>query len=92
MLVVKDFLHKSGWVFPVEGKGVTMAERLPGMIRADMSTCGMDSSIMIVKTDQEPAIKELQQEIARQRRQAGSVGTFLENSRVGGSASNGRTE
>ena len=26
MLVAKDFLHKSIWVYPVEGKGVTMAE------------------------------------------------------------------
>ena len=64
MLVVKDFLHKSVWVYPVEGEGVTMVEWLSGMIRADMSTCGMDNSMIIVKTDQEPAIKELQEEIA----------------------------
>ena len=92
MLVVKDFMYKSVWVYPVEGKGVTMAEWLPGMIRADMSMCGMDNSMLIVKSDQEPAIKELQEEIARQRRQGGSVGTILENSRVGDSSSNGRTE
>jgi hypothetical protein len=85
MLVVKDFMHKSVWVYPVEGKGATM-------LRADMSTCGMDSSMLIVKSDQEPAIKEFQEEIARQRRQGGAVGTILENSRVGDSASNGRTE
>lgn len=92
MLVVRDFMHKSVWVYPVEGKGVTMAEWLPGMIRADMSTCGMDNSMLIVKSDQEPAIKELQEEIARQRRQEGSVGTIFENSRIGDSSSNGRTE
>ena len=51
MLVVKDFLHKSIWVYPVEGQGATMAEWLPGMIRADMATCGMDNSMLIVKTD-----------------------------------------
>ena len=45
-----------------------MAEWLPGMIRADMSTCGMDNIMITVKTDQEPAIEELQEEIARQRR------------------------
>ena len=80
MLVMKDFLHQPIWVYPVEGKGVTMAEWLPGMIRADLATCGMDNSMIIVKTDQEPAIKELQEEIARQRRQAGAVGTILKNS------------
>ena len=92
MLVVKDFLHKSVWVYPVEGKGATMAEWLPGMIRADMSTCGIDNSMIIVKTDQEPAIEDLQEEIARQRRQAGAIGTILENSKAGDSASNGLTE
>ena len=80
MLVVKDFVHKSIWVYLVEGKGVTMTEWLPGMFRADMAICGMDNSMIIVKTDQEPAIKELQEEIARQRRQEGAVGTVLENS------------
>ena len=80
MLVVKDFLHKSVWVYPVEGKGVTMAEWLPGMIRADMSKCGMDNSMLIVMSDQEPAVKEFQEEIACQRRQGGAVGTILENS------------
>ena len=46
MLVVKDFLHKSICVYPVEGKGVTMAEWLSGMIRADLATCGMDNSMI----------------------------------------------
>ena len=92
VLVVTDFLHKFVCVYPIKGKGATMAEWLPGMIRADMSTCGMDNSMIIVKTGQEPAIKELQEAIARQRRQAGATGTSLGNSRVGDSASNGRTE
>ena len=48
--------------------------------------------MIIVKTDQEPAIKELQEEIARQRRQAGAIGTILGNSKVGDIPSNGRTE
>ena len=92
MLVVKGFLHKFIWVYPVEGRGVTMAEWLPGMIRTDLATCGMDHNMIIVKSDQEPIIKELQEGIARQRRQDGAVGTILENSRVGDSVSNGRTE
>ena len=88
MLVVKDFMHKSVWVYPVEGTGATMAEWLPGMIRADMSTCGMDNSMLIVKSDQESAIQELQKEIARQRRQGASADIIVENQRVGDSASN----
>ena len=48
--------------------------------------------MVIVKTDQEPAIKELQDEIVRQRRQAGAIGNIFENSRVRDSASNGRAE
>jgi hypothetical protein len=63
MLVLRDFPYKSVWVYPVE---VTMAEWLPGMIRADMSTFGMDNRMMIVKSVQDAAIKELQEEIARQ--------------------------
>ena len=59
MLVLKDCWHKSIWVYPVEGKGVTRAEWLPGMIRTDLGTCGLDNCMLIVKSDQEPAIKEL---------------------------------
>ena len=59
------------------------------MMRGDLATYGMDNSMIIVKTDQEPAIKDLQEETARQRRQAGDAGMILENSRVRDSASNG---
>ena len=92
MLVVKDAWHKSIWAYPVEGKGVTAAEWLPEMVRKDLSTSGLDNCMLVVKSDQEPAIKELQEEIARQRRASGAVGTILENSKVGDSSSNGRTE
>ena len=80
MLVVKGFVHKFIWLYPVEGKGVTMAECLPGMVRVDVATCGMDNSMIIVKMDQELAIKEPQEETARQRRQAGALGTIREKS------------
>ena len=80
MLMVKDFLHKSIWVYPVEGKRVRMAEWLSGMFRTDMATCGMYNSMIIVKSEQEQAIKELPEQIARQRRQDGAVATILENS------------
>ena len=92
MLVLKDAWHKSIWVYPVEGKGVTAAEWLPSMVRKDMATSGLDNCMLVVKSDQEPAIRELQEEIARQRRAEGAVGTIIENSKVGDSSSNGRTE
>ena len=68
------------------------AELLPSMIKTDLGTCGLDNSMLLVKSDQEPAIKELQEEIARQRRQEDAVGTILENSKVGDSSNNGTTE
>ena len=92
MLVLKDAWHKSIWVYPVEGKGVTAAAWLPEMVKTDMAACGLDNCMLVVKSDQEPAIKELQEELARQRRIDGAVGTVIENSKVGDSSSNGRTE
>ena len=65
MLVMKDFWHKSIWIYPVEGKGVTKADWLAAMIKNDLATCGLDNCMLVVKSDQEPAIRELQEEIAR---------------------------
>ena len=79
MLVLKDFWHKSIWIYPVEGKGVTKSEWLSHMIKEDLSTCGMDSCMLVVKSDQEPAIKEVQEDIAQRRRETGAIGTILEN-------------
>ena len=64
ILVLKDFWHKSIWVYPVEGKGLTKSAWLPQMIIEDLKTCGLDSCMLVVKSDQEPAIKEVQEEIA----------------------------
>ena len=47
---------------------------------------------LVLKTDQEPAITEVQREISDRRRQSGSRGTALENSKVGDNSSSGRTE
>ena len=74
LLVLKDFFHKSIWVYPVEGKGVAKSEWVSGMIQTDMATCGMDNSMIVVKTDQEPAIREVQRELAIKRRASGSTG------------------
>ena len=48
--------------------------------------------MLVLKSDLEPAIKEVQEEIAQKRREDGAVGTARENSRVGDSSTNGRTE
>ena len=92
VLVIKDFKHKSIWAYPVEGKGVAAAEWLVGQVIEDLDTCGLDGCHMVVKSDQEPSIVEVQREISEFRRRAGVGGTALENSRVGDSQSNGRVE
>ena len=92
VLVIKDFKHKSIWAYPVEGKGVAAAEWLVAQVIEDLDTCGLDGCHMVVKSDQEPSIVEVQKEIAEFRRRAGVGGTALENSRVGDSQSNGRVE
>ena len=60
LLVLKDVWHNLIWVYSVEGKGVTESEWVSFMIQADMGTCGLHSSTMFAKTDQEPAIKLMQ--------------------------------
>lgn len=92
VLVIKDFKHKSIWAYPVEGKGIAAAEWLVAQVIEDLDTCGLDGCHMVVKSDQEPSIIEVQREISEFRRRAGVGGTALENSRVGDSQSNGRVE
>ena len=46
----------------------------------DLNTVGLAENRIIVKTNQESAIVELQTEIARRR---GDIGTSIENSKVG---------
>ena len=48
MLAMKDFWHKSIWVYPVEGKGVTKADWLAAMIKDDLATCGLDICMIVV--------------------------------------------
>ena len=55
----------------------------------DIETVGLAQERIITKTDQEPAIIQLQQEVARRRKEAV---TAIANSRVGASHSNGNIE
>ena len=59
MLVMKDAWHKSIWVYPVEGKDVSAAGWLPDMVKTDMAACGLDNCMLVVKSDQEPALLDL---------------------------------
>ena len=57
-----------------------------------LSDCGFDCARVVIKSDQEPAIMEVQDEISQRRRAAEAKGTAEENSRLGNSAFNGRFE
>ena len=71
-LVMKDFMTESIFAYPVEGKGTQKAPWLVRMIVEDLKTCGLDNCILVVKTDNEPAIVEVQEEIAATRRAEGA--------------------
>ena len=63
------------------------------MILDDLTAFGYSSVDLLVKSDQEPAIIELQGEIASKRGYEDyGVGTGIENSKVGDSNSNGKIE
>ncbi len=61
------------------------ARRLAAFLRE----LGLEHGDMVIKSDQEPALKDLMKEVARQRIPAR---TFHEESPVGSSASNGEIE
>ena len=92
ILVLKDEMHESVWAYPMEAKSIVKADWLIAQIIDDMKTCGLDKSHIVAKSDNEAAIVEIQEELARQRAIAGAEGTAIENSRVGDSSSNGRVE
>ena len=89
VMVMLETLCKSVWAYAVEGKGAISVDWLAQQVVEDIQTVGLANERIITKTDQEASIVQLQQEVARQRRDAG---TALENSKVGDSDSNGRIE
>ena len=58
----------------------------------DLDTCGLDGCRLVLKSDQEPSIVEVQHAIKDARGRAHSHGTAIENSKVGDSNSNARVE
>ena len=88
VLVLVESLCRSIWAYAVESKGASEAWVVEQILE-DMQTVGLSNERIILKTDQEPSITELQRSIVEAR--AGH-GTAIENSRVGDSNSNGRVE
>ena len=83
---------KAPWAYPVEGKGVEAADWLVTQILEDLDTCGLDGCRLVLNSDQEPSIVEVQHAIKDARGKAHSHGTAIENSKVGDSNSNARVE
>ena len=75
--------------YVVESKGTLTEPWLAPKICDDLATVGVGKGRIIIKTDQEPAIVDLQNAIAKTRAEAG---TTLDQSRVGDSDSNGKIE
>ena len=89
VLVMLETMCASVWSYAIEGKGAISVEWVAQQVVDDLETVGLSKERIITKTDQEPAIIQLQQEVAARRKDAG---TALENSRVGDSDSNGKVE
>ena len=63
---MKELTNNSVWAYAVKQKGCAEEKRLVDQILQDLETAGVKSADWVVKTDQENAITELQNEIARQ--------------------------
>ena len=87
-LVMKESECKSLWAYPVMSKGASNEPWVVKQILHDIDTIGLSQERIIIKNDQEPAIKDLKAELARQRNAA----TASEESRVGDSNSNATIE
>ena len=87
-LVMKESECKSVWAYPVMHKGAANEPWVVKQILHDIDTIGLSKERIIMKNDQEPAIKDLRAEVARQRNAA----TAADESRVGDSNSNATIE
>lgn len=74
MVIVWESLCDGVWTYAVRGKGVAAEPRLPPRIAEDLSTVGMGSSRMVLKTDTEAAIIDVRSN--RQNQRHGSANDF----------------
>ena len=91
-LVVKDFKDGSVWAYAVDAKGACGDEWVIRQLLRDIDDCGVNLDGLVIKCDQENAIKDVQEEFIRRRKDDMNLGSVREHSRVGDSNSNGRTE
>ena len=89
VMVMLETMCSSVWAYALEGKGAASVDWFAQQVVVDIETVGLAKERVITKTDQEASIVQLQHEVARQRKEAG---TAIENSRVGDSDSNGKIE
>ena len=88
VLVMVETLCQSIWAYACESKG-SGEQWMVEQIVDDMQTIGLYDERIVLKSDQEASITDLQRAIVEARK---GQGTALENSRVGDSNSNGRVE
>ena len=88
VLVMTETMCHSIWAYACESKG-SGEQWIIEQILEDLETIGISEERIILKTDQESSMTDIQKAIAKAR--AGH-GTALENSRVGDSDSNGKVE
>ena len=90
IVAVWESLCDGVWTYAVRGKGVVAEPLLPPRIAEDLSTVGMGSSRMVLKTDTEAAIIDVRKAIGRIR--GSDAPTTFDDSRVGDSNSNAKIE
>ena len=88
-LVVKETLYGSVWAYALNTKSCSEGPWVADQMFDDMMTIGPPKERVIVESDHEASIVELQQTIAKTWTQ---VETRVENSKVGDSNSNGKIE
>ena len=88
VLVMTETMCRSIWAYACESKG-SGEQWIIEQILEDLETIGISEERIILKTDQESSMTDIQKAIAKAR--AGH-GTALENSRVGDSDSKGKVE
>ena len=92
-LVMKETMCGSVWAYALKSKSVSEDPWIADQLVDDMRTVGLARERVLVKSDQEASIVEMQLEIAKRRDYADyGVGTGIENSKVGDSNSNGKIE
>ena len=88
-MVMMETMYSSVWAYALDAKGSATLDWLSRQVVEDIETVGLSGERVIMKTDQEASIVQLQKEIAKQR---GEAPTGLENFRIGDSNSNGKIE